>query len=163
MLRVSKVDPEDRPLFRQMVAAYWQELMPRSDVVNDPARWEAYFQEEFSWDGSQRHPYWATVADRRVGLIAFDVWVGEKRAFVSDLYVTPGERRQGYGAAMVRWLFSYLDDLGIARIDLDVRRDNPGALAFWQAQGFGIALYRLRQYRDPDAGIPYVGALSSDF
>jgi len=56
----------------------------------------------------------------------------------------------------------------VERVDLDVRRDNPQALAFWQAQGFGIAAYRMRIYRDPDSGTvrssaaAYVGALSSD-
>jgi ribosomal protein S18 acetylase RimI-like enzyme len=67
------------------------------------------------------------------------------------------------GMAMAAWLFSHLDDLGVEQIDLDVRRDNPLALAFWQAQGFGIAGYRLRQYRDPESGMAFEGALSSDF
>ncbi len=82
---------------------------------------------------------------------------------VNDFYVLPEARRQGYGRAMVQWLLAHLDSLGVEQIDLDVRRDNPDALAFWQAQGFGIALYRLRQYRDPESGTAFVGALSSDF
>ena len=48
-------------------------------------------------------------------------------------------------------------------VDLNARRDNPQALAFWAAQGFRIALYRLRQYPDPKTGEAYIGALSSDF
>ena len=52
---------------------------------------------------------------------------------------------------------------GVELIECNVRRDNPQALAFWEAQGFRIALYRLRQYRDPKRGTSYVGALSSDF
>lgn len=51
--------------------------------------------------------------------------------------------------------------LKIEQID-HVRRDTPAALAFWQAQGFGIASYRLRQYRDPQRGVACRGALSSD-
>ena len=64
---------------------------------------------------------------------------------------------------MVQWLFSRLDNVGVERIDLNVRRDNPRALAFWQAQGFGIAGYQLRMYRDPESGTAFVGALASDF
>jgi ribosomal protein S18 acetylase RimI-like enzyme len=50
----------------------------------------------------------------------------------------------------------------VERIDLNVRRDSPAALAFWQAQDFGIAGYRMRMYRDPERGTAYEGALSSD-
>ncbi|MBV7330555.1 hypothetical protein KFU94_20385 [Chloroflexi bacterium TSY] len=53
--------------------------------------------------------------------------------------------------------------MGIEQIELNVRRDNPEALAFWQAQGFRIALYQMRQYRDPQTGQSFIGALSSDF
>ena len=52
---------------------------------------------------------------------------------------------------------------GIRQLDLNVRRDNPNALSFWEAQGFGIAGYRLRMYRDPETGTAYKGVLSSDF
>jgi ribosomal protein S18 acetylase RimI-like enzyme len=64
---------------------------------------------------------------------------------------------------MGRWLLSHLDRLGVEQIDLNVRHDSPAALAFWEAQGFGIAVYRMRQYRDPKTGTAFVGALSSDF
>ena len=64
---------------------------------------------------------------------------------------------------MVHWLLSKCDDLGIEQIDLNVRRDNPDALAFWQAQGFGIAGYRLRQLRDPATRSAFKEVLSSDF
>jgi ribosomal protein S18 acetylase RimI-like enzyme len=58
--------------------------------------------------------------------------------------------------------------VGVERIDLYVQRDDPRALAFWQAQGSGIAGYRMRIYRDPESetvrssAAAYVGALSLD-
>ena len=162
MLSIEKVDMEDLARFRKMVEAYWQELMPQASVLRDPGQREAYFQEQFAWEGGNNHPYWAMVDDCRVGFVAFEVSEEQKRAKVNNFYVVPEKRRQGYGTAMVQWLFSYLDGLGVERIDLDVRRDNPKALSFWQAQGFGVAGYRLRQYRDPESGTAFVGALSSD-
>jgi hypothetical protein len=36
-------------------------------------------------------------------------------------------------------------------------------LALWEAQGFRIAHYLLRQYRDPQTGELFIGTLSSDF
>ena len=98
-----------------------------------------------------------------MGFFAYDLSEDSKSVFIGNFYVVPRERRKGYGTAMVRWLFAHLDGLGVERIDLHVRRDNPGALACWEAQGFGIAGYRMRQYRDPERGTAYVGALSSDF
>jgi len=163
-LSIEKVGTEDSAHFREMVKAYWQELMPKADVATDPDKWEAYFQDQFAWDGGNNHPHWAILDDdRRIGFMTFEVSDDDVCARVNDFYVVPEERRKGYGSAMVQWLFSHLDSLGVERIDLSVRRDNPTALAFWQAQGFGIAGYRLRQYRDPETGTAYVGALSSDF
>jgi ribosomal protein S18 acetylase RimI-like enzyme len=64
---------------------------------------------------------------------------------------------------MIKAVFTELDQLGVELIELNVRRDSPQALAFWEAQGFRIALHRLRQFRDPKRGTSYIGALSSDF
>jgi ribosomal protein S18 acetylase RimI-like enzyme len=163
VLRLEKVDPRDTAHFRRMDDSFLEELQPRSDAATDPELRESHFQQEFAWDGGSRHPYWAIVDNCRVEFISFAVSDDRKRAEIRQLYVVPAKRRQGHGAAMVRWLLSHLDELGIERIDLNVRRDNPRALAFWRTQGFGIAGYRLRQYRDPESGTAYVGALSSDF
>jgi ribosomal protein S18 acetylase RimI-like enzyme len=163
MLIVEQVDPADAGAFREMAEAFWKELMPHADAIQTPARRDAYFRQAFGWDGEDDHPHWARVDGRRVGFLSFCTDVGQRRARVSNLYVVPEERRKGYGTAMVRWLCGHLDALGVERIDLDVRRDNPDALAFWRAQGYGVAGYRMRQYRDPVRGVAYEGALSSDF
>ena len=162
MLSIEKVDMGDLAPFRKMVETYWQELMPQAIVLRDAPARDAYFQEQFAWDSGNNHPHWAMVDDCRVGFMTFEVSKEQKRAKVNNFYVVPQMRHQGYGSAMVQCLFEYLDSLGVQRIDLDVRRDNPKALAFWQAQGFGIAGYRLRQYRDSESGTALVGALSSD-
>ncbi|MBN1810949.1 MAG: GNAT family N-acetyltransferase, partial [Anaerolineae bacterium] len=130
---VQMVDVRDEPRFREMAEAYWRELMPRSAVVQDAERGEAYFRGEFAWNGGNRHPYWALVDGCPIGFVSLEVFTAQKRAFVDNFYVVPEERRRGYGTAMVAWLFSLLDDLGVEQIDLNVRRDNPAALAFWQA------------------------------
>lgn len=156
------VDMGDLVHFRKMVETYWQELMPQAIVVRDPLAKEAYFQEQFTWESGNNHPYWAIVDGSRVGFMTFEVCKQQKGARINNFYVVPSKRHQSYGTAMVQWLFEYLDSLGVQQIDLDVRRDNPKALAFWQAQGFGIAGYRLRQYRDSESGTAFVGVLSSD-
>jgi len=162
-VEIKKVSINDITHFRVMAEAYWRELMPKSIVIQDIKRREAYFEQEFTWDGGSNHPHWAIVENSHVGFMTFEVSKEQKIATVNNLYVIPDRRRQGCGTAMVQWLFSRLDRLRIEQIDLNVRRDNPRGLAFWQAQCFGIAAHRLRHYRNPVAGKAYEGALSSDF
>ena len=95
--------------------------------------------------------------------MAYAVDEAKNSARIDDFYVMPEARRQGYGSAMVKAVYAQLDRLRVELVELNVRRDNPQALAFWEVQGFRIALYRLRQFRDPKAGTSYIGALSSDF
>lgn len=160
---LEKVHRTDICDFRRIVEAYWQEVMPQSDVVKNPERREAYFRERFTWAGGNRQPYWAVADGCRVGFVAYAVDAAKQSASIDDFYVVPEARRRGYGTAMVQAVYAQLDTHGVELVELDVRRDNPHALAFWEAQGFRIALYRLRQYRDPKTGKAYIGALSSDF
>jgi ribosomal protein S18 acetylase RimI-like enzyme len=162
-LHLEIVDLADLAEFRHVAKVYWQELMPHAGVVRDASQQEAYFQQRFTWRGGNCHPYWAVSAGRRVGFVSFSIEVARKMVCIEDFYVLPGARRQGVGRQTVQALVAYFDQRGIELIELNVRRDNPTALAFWEAQGFRIASYRLRQYRDPKTGTAYVGALSSDF
>ena len=157
------VDKSEIPQFRLMVEAYWQEMMPKAASLQTPEARDAYFAREFTWAGGNDHPYWAIADDTYVGFIAFEVELTSKFACINNFYIVPEARRKGNGSALMQWIFTHLDSLGIEQIDLNVRRDNPHALAFWQSQGFGIAKYHLRQYRDPVTHTAFKGVLSSDF
>ena len=161
-LRIEKVGKSDLDAFRQMVEAYWLELMPKADVVQGESERAFYFQYQFGQDEQNRHLHWAKLQKNPIGFMNVVLDEDEKRATIHDFYVIPEERRKGYASEMMSWLFKFLDKRGIERIDLNVRRDNPTALAFWEAQGFGIAAYRMRQYRDPKTGKAFSGVLSSD-
>lgn len=161
-LRIERVSKKDRDEFRAMVVAYWQELMPRADVVQDEYEQEFYFEYQFGQDDPRRYQCWAKLEKRPIGFMNFLIDDDEKRATIHDFYVIPELRRKGHASAMLSWLFKNLDKRNVERIDLNVRRDNPTALAFWESQGFGITAYRMRQYRDPKVGRAYSGVLSSD-
>src|ERR1043166_8656683 len=128
---LEKVPLTDLHDFRRIVEAYWQEVMPQSDVVRNPDRREAYVRERFTWAGGDRQPYWAVADGRRVGFVAYAVDAAKQSASIEDFYVVPDVRRRGYGAAMVQALYAQLDRLGVALVELNVRRDNPHALGFW--------------------------------
>ncbi len=136
--------------------------MPFSDVANDSTRMDSYFEEQYRWDKGNHHPLWAVSLGIQVGFVTYEVQMKSQFARINDLYVSTNHRRKGYGAEIVRLVLCHFDELGVEQIDLNVRRDNPHALEFWQAQGFGIASFRLRMYRDPKSKTAYTGALSSD-
>lgn len=163
MFRLENVSQTDTAAFRSVVLNYWRELMPYSDVMNDSVRQEAYFAQQYTWAGGNGHPRWALLDGRRIGIVNFSIYPDEKRAEIEDFYIIPEERRQGNGSEIMRAVFRHFDSLGIEQVDLTVRRDNPNALAFWESQGFMLAKYHLRQYRDPNTGTAFRGALSSDF
>ena len=153
----------EKDAFRAVVETYWQELMPRADVVVDVIRRDACFASQFAFEGDSRRPQWAIENQERVGFVSISIDHAARTAFIEDFYIFPTMRRRGYGRAAVQTLYTQLDALEINQIDLSVRRDTPQALAFWEVLGFRIASYRLRQYRDPAAHQSFVGELSSDF
>ena len=77
-----------------------------------------------------------------IGQIAGDI--GE----VLELGVMPSARRRGVGRALLGALEEALIGRGAAEIWLELRADNPGALALYQADGFGITGIRRRYYTD---------------
>ena len=137
--------------------------MPHADAVTDPLRRAAYFESQFAWAGDGRRLHWAVESREKVGFVSVSVDCAAHTAFIEDFYIFPAMRRKGHGRAAVQALYTQLDALGVTQVELNVRRDAPQALAFWEALGFRIASYRLRQYRDPAAHQSFVGALSSDF
>ena len=161
-MHIEPVQLKDINLFHNIVLSYWQETMPQAAVVTDPEKRDIYFRSRFSWHNGSSVPYWAMDGTRHIGFVMFDVNTVQSIAVIHDFYVIPSARRRGHGAEMVQVVLRYFDSLDIEQIDLNVRRDNPHALNFWQNQGFGIAGYRLRQYRDPKTGETMEGALSSD-
>ncbi len=162
-MELQLVRASEREAFRAVAESYWQELMPHADAVADPVRRDAYFASQFAFEGDSRRPQWAVEGGERVGFVSASVDRAAHTAFIEDFYILPAVRRKGHGRAAVLTLYAQLDALGVTQVDLSVRRDTPQALAFWEAQGFRIASYRLRQYRDPVAHRRRSGALSSDF
>ena len=162
-MRIENVDPGDIKKFKTLVEEYWRELMPKATVMRTLEAFDEQFQNTFEVSSGDSLLHVAFEGDQPVGLLLYQIDGDQHQATVLEFYVTPQHRRKGIGGFIVQWMLSKFDDLGIEQIDLNVRRDNPGALAFWQAQGFGIAGYRLRQLRDPATRCAFKEVLSSDF
>ena len=160
-MRLETVKPAEKKEFRSLVDNYWLEIMPNADTVRTPESRDAYFARRFLLDAESPRIFWGIEGENHVGFIALTL--ENKKAKINDFYIEPDYRRQGHGSHMVEAIRDLTDDLGIEQIDLNVRRDNPSSLVFWQAQGFMIGHYELTQYRDPIKRIGFRGALSSDF
>ena len=162
-MRIECIAATDINKFRNLVEEYWSELMPQASTMGNPEAFDAQFQSTFKTNSTNSFFHIAFEEDQPAGLFLYQIDDSRHQATISEFYVRPQCRRRGIGGAMVHCMLERFDDSGIEQIDLNVRRDNPDALAFWQAQGFGIALYRLRQLRDPIKRIALEGVLSSDF
>lgn len=67
---------------------------------------------------------------------------------LKNLAVAPAWQRQGYGSAMVRWLFQYYQALG-CRVFWVGTGEAPGTLAFYRSLGF------VEDHRVPDFFLQY--------
>lgn len=61
---------------------------------------------------------------------------GELDAHLALLCVRSGQRRRGIGRSLVDWLAASARVAGADAIELELRADNPGALAFYRSLGF---------------------------
>ena len=70
-------------------------------------------------------------------LLGFGIMVyADDTAHLSLLAVDPASRRQGVGTALLQWLEQVAGVAGIERIQLEARRSNAAALAFYGRHGY---------------------------
>jgi [ribosomal protein S18]-alanine N-acetyltransferase len=70
-------------------------------------------------------------------LLGFGIMVyADDTAHLSLLAVDPAARRQGVGTALLRWLEQVAGVAGTLRIQLEARRSNAAALAFYGRHGY---------------------------
>jgi len=136
--------------FRQMLVAYWRDLVPEASFLEDAVRAEIEFLGRYQWSGGSNNPFWALVEDNPIGFFMFRIYEDGVAAYIHDFYIEPFARRQGYGTAMYDELHSLLKELGISKIHLSVLQDNPSALNFWIRQGFEISYHRLHLVIDAE-------------
>jgi N-acetylglutamate synthase len=86
------------------------------------------------------------VARGRLALAGGD-WAG-----ISDVHVSPSHRRQGLAVTVLRELLAWAAERGATTAYLQVRGDNPGALALYDRLGF-VAHHRYRYLAHTDIGM----------
>jgi len=75
----------------------------------------------------------AAVCQLRFG---FNLWRAGSECVLEDLYVRPGARRAGLGAALVQAALDRASERGCRWIELDTYEDNEPAIALYERFGF---------------------------
>jgi ribosomal protein S18 acetylase RimI-like enzyme len=90
------------------------------------------------------------IDDDTVGFVSFertesDMSVDAARGLVSNLYVVPGYRGAGRGAALLAAAEAELRERGVDVVQLEVMADNVRARSFYSEQGYGEHRYVLEK------------------
>ena len=79
----------------------------------------------------------AVARDASGALLGFGIMpYGDERAHLSLLAVRPSSRGQRIGRELLAWLEKCAVTAGLACVTLEVRHDNPGAVAFYRRCGY---------------------------
>ena len=148
-LRMAPVLRGERRQLFAMADEYWRQIRPTGDhFVNDPAAREKYFDAVFWDEHESRFLWWAKLDETVIGfakteLLPDPVW--ERLGYIGDFYIAAEYRGRGHGREFARLLYDWFAQQGIKSVRLYVRTDNPGALAFWEKEGFETARYQMRK------------------
>lgn len=92
------------------------------------------------------HPYVLEINRRVEGYVFARAVVNEFH--VSNLAVSSGMRRQGYGHFLMAFMVKKARELSCDIVYLEVRTNNLAAIRLYQKLGFGIIRMRSRYYED---------------
>lgn len=113
------------------VAALWREIFPDAPAHNQPER-DIWRKLEV-----QRELFLVATEDDQLVGTAMAGYDGH-RGWLYYLAVLPDYRRRGIGEALIRRVEEGLAAIGCPKVNLQVRADNIGAVAFYRRLGFDI-------------------------
>jgi ribosomal-protein-alanine N-acetyltransferase len=99
-------------------------------------RFDAYTLEDFKrWHGF--NPELCIVAEIKGRIVGCMISrIVEDKLDLASLAIHPAYRRQGIGSALLAYTIVQMKEQGINHIELEVRKTNASAIAFWQKLGF---------------------------
>ncbi|MFB6097552.1 MAG: N-acetyltransferase family protein [Salinibacter sp.] len=135
-----------QPADQERVGDLWLQLLEEQDELDD--RFGVAEDARDRWDND--FPLWledetyrvyvAVPEDEIVGFATAHRWgpppiyAESSEVYLDELYVRPGDRRDGVGTQLVHAVRDWTDRIGARRIRLNVLSANEEARAFWAAQ-----------------------------
>lgn len=90
-------------------------------------------------DASLGRAWFLCIEGKQIGYVmltfGFDLEFGGRQATVTDLYIDPQHRGNGYGTAALQQVEQTCRSLGICAFELQVERSNHAALRFYEKFG----------------------------
>ncbi|MCH7230900.1 GNAT family N-acetyltransferase [Glycomyces sp. L485] len=97
------------------------------------------------------------IAGIAVWFLNFSTWTGKHGIYLEDLYVDPGFRGKGFGAALLRELARICAANGYQRLDWSVLKWNEPSIAFYESLG-AVAMDEWVGYRLTGTALRSLGA-----
>ncbi len=128
MLNVRPIEPHDQPQWLDMWAGYQAFYEVALDAATTQALWSRLFDPASGIRALIAEQTEAGGQGTAIGLCHYilhaNTWEIAPVCYLQDLYVQPGQRARGVGAAMIERLRSQMADEGWSRIYWMTREDN---------------------------------------
>lgn len=89
------------------------------------------------------YPFLAFLDERPIGFatgfLGYSTFKAAPLLNIHDIAVVPEHRRQGIGRVLLDTIAEEATKLGCCRLTLEVRDDNPAAMALYRQAGFGVS------------------------
>ncbi len=116
------------------------------ECFKNPWRFENYISE------FKLHYAYITVAEHQNTIIGFtDLWLVADEIHLNKIAVCEAYRRQGVANALIDYIISKFENIGMRIIFLEVRERNIGARNFYKKLGFQENGIRKKYYSDDNA------------
>lgn len=90
-------------------------------------------------DFKNHHFFVCTLDDKVVGMTLAELITPDKmEAYLNTLFVDKDRQKQGVGKKMFDFIMAYLRELGIKRVIINIRKNQPMETGFFEKFGFKI-------------------------
>lgn len=134
-----KLEDNEQEEFKKLMFLYWTEI--EKNTTFSPEMLDGYYKMIRSQHF--RYIWWGIENNKKIGIINFLIIskypnADKNKGFISEIYVYPEYRKNGFGTALVEEVIKFMKTKSVDEIELKVLFDNETALSFWKSFGFEV-------------------------
>lgn len=134
---------------RYVSVNFQENRLPRSVKVEYPRNPRALMKEWFHRDSLLV----ALILKKPVAYISMDQSLTSPSCWITDLVVSPSQRRNGIGTALTVAMEDLATAQGMKRISVDLQTKNTPAMRFFQKMGYKFSGYNDHYYANQDIAL----------